>query len=110
MVRGAVVDAQRDSESLLDALPALLQIVLNSLDFFFKGGSSLHQGSRFLGILHAGEVDFLAQLFGRLEQFLDGLLRLLDLIDRAFHVPDRDDLMLSKSIEGAPCVPLWSPW
>ena len=86
MVRGAVVDSQCDSELLLNASPALLQVLFNLLDFIFKRGSGLHQRSRLLWILCASQVNLLPQFFRSFQQFLDGLLCLLDLIDRPFHV------------------------
>ena len=86
MVRGVIVDSQRISRTLLNASFPLLQVLLNSLNFLLKRSGRAGQLRRFFRVLGACELNLLAQVLRSFLQRLHRLLRLLDLIDRSFHV------------------------
>ena len=82
MVRVPLVDKQRDSNRLLDALSPLLQAFFNSLHFSFEGLRSLNQFRSFLWMLSAREGNLSAKFGGSCNQLPHRLFGFLDLIDR----------------------------
>jgi hypothetical protein len=86
-------------KTLLDASPALLQPLIDSLNLFLKAFSGCRQFGRFIRILGTRIFDSLPKLDSRLEQFLHGRFRFPDLIDGPLH--SRDSL-LTKMISRGP--------